>query len=123
MALFSEGLFQTVLLLIFFHLNKPAAISAEKWHYEGIEDAEVVIEDVTAGIKDTLRLIVPRKGDGVFYLNYWNYRTQKEEEVMMSSQEWLRGHGIYVTTKIYGIEDIPICWIFIIKESITQLQR
>ena len=88
----------------FFHLNKPAAISAEKWHYEGIEDAEVVIEDVTAGIKDTLRLIVPRKGDGVFYLNYWNYRTQKEEEVMMSSQEWLRGHGIYVTTKIYGIE-------------------
>ena len=88
----------------FFHLTKPAAISAEKWHYEGIEDAGVEIEDVTTGIKDTLQLIVPRKGNDIVYLNYYNYHTQKEEEVMLHSKEWLRGHGIYITTKIYGIE-------------------
>ena len=38
----------------FFQLTKPAAMSAEKYYYEGIEDAEIVIEDVTAGIKDTI---------------------------------------------------------------------
>lgn len=47
----------------FFQLTKPAVISAEARHYEGIEDALIVIEDVTAGIKDTLTLIKPQSID------------------------------------------------------------
>ena len=89
----------------FFRLTKPAVISAEKRHYEGIEDAVVVIEDITAGIKDTLQLIVPEEGEfsGVYFY-YYNYHTQKEDQVLLSSNEWSRSNGVYVTTKIYGIE-------------------
>lgn len=56
----------------FFQLTKPAAISAATRYYEGIEDALIVIEDVTAGIKDTLTLIVPQTGEysGTYFYYY-----------------------------------------------------
>lgn len=31
---------------------------------KGLEDAEIVIEDVTAGIKDTLQLLIPQEEEG-----------------------------------------------------------
>ena len=52
----------------FFQLTKPAVISSEARHYEGIEDALIVIEDVTAGIKDTLTLIKPQSIDNLEYV-------------------------------------------------------
>ena len=89
----------------FFQLTKPATMSAEKYYYEGIEDAEIVIEDVTAGIKDTLQLLIPQEEEGSSYveLHYYNYRTQKMEYEPLGNGRY-RGRGVYITTKIYGIE-------------------
>lgn len=89
----------------FFQLTKPAAISAENRHYEGIDDAFIVIEDVTEGIKDTLKLVKPKivEYSGVHF-NYYNYHTQKEDLETTSTIQFNKGNGIYVTTKIYGIE-------------------
>ena len=53
----------------FFQLTKPATMSAEKYYYEGIEDAEIVIEDVTAGIKDTLQLLFLKKKKALLMWN------------------------------------------------------
>lgn len=100
-----QGLISNCTPPYFFQLTKPAAISAEDRYYEGIEDASIVIEDVTAGIKDTLILVQPQGGEysGVYY-NYYNYHTQKEDVEITSSIKLNKGRGIYVTTKIYGIE-------------------
>ena len=78
MGLYFKGLFQTIPLLTSFSLTKPAAISAATRYYEGIEDALIVIEDVTAGIKDTLTLIVPQTGEySGTYFYYYNYHKKK----------------------------------------------
>ena len=79
MELSFEDLSQVVPPSLLFQLTKPATMSAEKYYYEGIEDAEIVIEDVTAGIKDTLQLLIPQEEEGSSYveLHYYNYRTQK----------------------------------------------
>lgn len=89
----------------FFQLTKPASISAEKLSYEGIEDAIVVIEDVTAGVKDTLQLLEPQDVQyvGLIY-NYYDYRVNKMDEVSLNRIHKNQSRGIYVTTKIYGIE-------------------
>ena len=89
----------------FFQLTKPAAISAATRYYEGIEDALIVIEDVTAGIKDTLTLIVPQTGEySGTYFYYYNYHKKKEDEVILSDNVFPKSRGVYATTKIYGIE-------------------
>ncbi|WP_368123110.1 DUF4249 family protein [Bacteroides thetaiotaomicron] len=89
----------------FFQLTKPAVISAETRHYEGIEDALIVIEDVTAGIKDTLTLIVPQTGEYTgTHFNYYNYHKKKEDEVILSDNVFPKSRGVYVTTRIYGVE-------------------
>ena len=90
----------------FFQLTKPAVISAEARHYEGIEDALIVIEDVTAGIKDTLTLIKPQSIDySRICFSYYNYHKKKNDEVILSDDVFPKSHGVYVTTKIYGIEE------------------
>lgn len=87
----------------FFQLIKPAAISAKTGHYEGIEDAQIVIEDVTAGIKDTL-ILVERHSDEQRSLSYYNYHTKKEDTVILNTSIFPKSRGVYATTKIYGIE-------------------
>lgn len=89
----------------FFQLTKPAAISVENRHYEGIEDALIVIEDVTVGIKDTLALIEPQTLDyRGMYFPFYNYHKKKEGREILSRDVYPKSRGVYVTTKIYGIE-------------------
>lgn len=85
----------------FFHLTKPSN-KWEKRQYEGVDDATIVITDLTAGIRDTLALTT-LDGDGNF--PYYDYHAKKNR------LERFSGHypdgmldGVYVTTKIYGIE-------------------
>lgn len=89
----------------FFQLTKPASLAAEHLSYEGIEDALVVIEDETVGVKDTLQLLIPRNVQyvGLIY-NYYDYHTNKMDEVPLNTVLKNKSRGIYVTTKIYGIE-------------------
>ena len=84
----------------FFHLTRPS----NKWEkrvYEGVDDATIVITDLTEGIKDTLALSVP---DGNACFPYYDYRKKRKELVGVNGiYEKMLG-GVYVTTKIYGIE-------------------
>lgn len=100
-----RGIISNALPPYFFQLVKPDAMSAEYRTSEGIEDAVVVIEDVTAGIKDTLQLLKPYFGEyvGVHY-DYYNYHTKKNITDRVGTGEKNRSRGVYVTTKIYGIE-------------------
>lgn len=89
----------------FFQLTKPAAISAENWHYEGIEDALIVIEDATAGIKDTLTLVERHSEEySEGSLSYYNYHKKREDTVILNDAIFPKSRGVYATTKIYGIE-------------------
>lgn len=84
----------------FFHLTKPS----NKWEtevYEGIEDATIVITDMTIGIKDTLALCATDRNGDLFYYDY--HVKRKVSEKIYSSWAGM-SDGIYVTTKIYGIE-------------------
>lgn len=84
----------------FFHLTKPSN-KWEKLQYEGINDATIVITDLTAGINDTLALATP---DGSGNFSYYDYYAKKKisEGVSLIYDEML--DGVYVTTKIYGVE-------------------
>lgn len=89
----------------FFQLTKPAAISAETRYNEGIEDALIVIEDVTVGVKDTLTLLKPKiEAYSWMSFSYYNYHKKREDTEVMSDTEFPKSSGIYATTKIYGIE-------------------
>lgn len=89
----------------FFLLRKPALMSAEDDSYEGVEDATMVVSDLTEGIKDTMQLIQPYGGYGGTFYDFYDYYLKKN-----STERANAGHnesnwrGIYVTTKIYGIE-------------------
>lgn len=89
----------------FVQLNKPAPLSAPNNMYEGIKDALVVITDLTDGIKDTLQYLEPNLGEFRVSYSYYNYHLQKEEGVSpLDISDQGLAQGIYVTTKIYGIE-------------------
>lgn len=84
----------------FFRLTKPS----NKWEkrvYEGVDDATIVITDLTEGIKDTLALSVPDE-NGRF--PYYDYRKKKNELVGVSGLYDKMLGGVYVSTKIYGTE-------------------
>lgn len=84
----------------FFHLTKPSN-SWEKLQYEGIDDATIVITDLTAGIIDTLAVsILDEYGD---YPYYDYYAKQKKIEKLHGRYDGM-SDGVYVTTKIYGVE-------------------
>lgn len=89
----------------FFQLTKPATISSEFKYNEGIEDALIVIEDVTAGIKDTLTLLEPKKEaySGMSF-SFYNYHKKREDNVFLNDLLLPKSRGVYATTKIYGIE-------------------
>ena len=89
----------------FFLLREPALMSAEDYAYEGIEDAVMIVTDLTEGIRDTMQVLYPY-GDygGVFY-DFYDYHLKKNtrERVNLMYDNG-SGRGMYVTTKIYGIE-------------------
>lgn len=85
----------------FFHLTKPS----NKWEerqYEGINDATIVITDLTAGIKDTLAVAIPDEDGDLYYYDY--YKKKRVSEGVRPILYAKMSDGIYVTTKIYGIE-------------------
>lgn len=101
MLLSSKGLLRTSVHLIFFILQDLLPVSAGDYNYAGIEDAVIIITDITEGIRDTLQYVPPRfEGYDVYY-NYYNYDTKRKEEVSVLSRSAV--YGMYVTTKLYGI--------------------
>ena len=88
----------------FFSLSKPSINLkiGESLGYEKINDAEIVIVDLTAGIRDTLE---NAKVNAYNDFQYYDYYSHKKVTCPM---HWDRGQnpgGLYVTTKIYGIEN------------------
>ena len=100
-AIVFEGIVTNERPPYFFHLTRPSAVSAGEYDYAGIEDAVIIITDVTDGIRDTLQYVPPRfEGYDVYY-NYYNYDTKRKEETSGFSLGAV--YGMYVTTKLYGI--------------------
>ena len=89
----------------FFLLRKPAVMSAGDNVYEGIEDALIIVTDVTEGIRDTMQVLYPY-GDygGIFYDFYDYYQKKNTREGVNPGYIEDSCRGMYVTTKIYGIE-------------------
>lgn len=101
-ALVFDGIITTEHPPYFFRLTKPS----NKWEtgvYEGVEDATIVITDETAGVKDTLALSVPDLTINCRY-SYYDYYKKRKESVTVSGHNEGMSRGVYVTTKIYGIE-------------------
>lgn len=88
----------------FFRLSHPAplqCIGYENSVYKNIEDAEIVITDVTAGIRDTL--VSPEYVQERWHKLFSFYDYHRKEKVTTDSKNLNLG-GIYLTTKIYGVE-------------------
>lgn len=88
----------------FVRLTKPASLSAPQLEYEGIDDALVVITDVTEDIKDTLQCIKPYEEEGGLAFPYYNYHLKKEEGNWIHKPTKVVPQGVYITTKLYGKE-------------------
>lgn len=88
----------------FFLLRKPAVMSAEDDVYEGIENALMIVTDVTEGIRDTMQVVYPYYDYGGIFYDFYDYYQKKNarEDVNAPTLDYCR--GMYVTTKIYGIE-------------------
>ena len=92
----------------FFRLTHPSCLQENKLsgkyiHYENIVGAEVIITDVTTGIKDTLvqPACRPHRDDVFMYISYYDYyRKRTITETRYSGN----GEGLYITTRLYGIE-------------------
>ncbi|WP_291582812.1 DUF4249 family protein [Bacteroides sp.] len=92
----------------FFRLTYPSCLQenkswGERMHYENIVGAEIVITDVTTGIKDTLvqPACKPHRDDDLMYVSYYDYHRKKKITGTLYSGN---GEGTYVTTRLYGIE-------------------
>lgn len=71
---------------------------------DGVVDAQIVITDHTAGVKDTLQLLTPKIWDEFnVALTYYNYQSKKKDVLYVGRDT--NADGIYVTTKIYGVEN------------------
>lgn len=89
----------------FFRLSKPVNISEDnKSLYPGIDDAMIVVTDVTEGIRDTMQITNPYPDYGGIFYDYYNYSTKRKERTAINDLFENACNGIYVTTKIYGIE-------------------
>lgn len=89
----------------FFLLRKPALMSAEDEVYEGIEDAIMIVTDITEGVRDTMQVVYPYGDYGGIFYDFYDYYQKKNTRDNMSAG-YYEGYyrGMYVTTKIYGIE-------------------
>lgn len=88
----------------FFSLSKPSGGLGEyvSRGYERINDAEIVIIDQTVGVRDTLK-----NAELTPYNDFRYYDHYRHKEVTVPIK-WDKGEtpgGLYVTTKIYGIEN------------------
>lgn len=90
----------------FFRLTRPLSLSAsDDTPYEGIDDARMVLTDVTEDVEDTLALVSSYRSDwGRVYFHYYNYFTQANDTLWVRSEAVHPRAGIYVTTKIRGTE-------------------
>lgn len=89
-----------------FRLTRPLSLSAsDKSLYEGIDDAMMVLTDVTEDVKDTLALVSSYHSDwGGTYFHYYNYFTQANDTLWVLDGRVRPEAGIYVTTRIRGTE-------------------
>ena len=85
----------------FFHLTRPSSLSADDYKYDGINDAVIVITDVTEDIRDTLQYLEPHIEGYDAYYKYYNYDKKRKEEISVFSRSAI--YGMYMTTKLYGI--------------------
>lgn len=89
-----------------FRLTRPLSLSeSDEVPYQGIDDARMVLTDVTEGVKDTL---VPvshyRDGWNRIYFHYHNYFTQTNDTLWVHDNKLDTQTGLYVTTRIRGTE-------------------
>lgn len=101
-----DGFLSNVSPPYFFRLTYPSEIRKpdnENGIYKGVTDVEIVISDITDGIKDTL--VKPEYEYLQYFdrtlITYYDYYLKKKvtEEYAGKSYD-----GIYVTTKLYGLE-------------------
>ena len=88
----------------YFVLSKPSTKLKypENRSFDRINDAEIVIVDLTTGIRDTLQ---NAKLTGYQDFRFYDHYRDKDVTVYM---KWLPGEtpgGLYVTNKIYGVEN------------------
>ena len=88
----------------YFVLSKPSTKlkHPENRSFDRINDAEIVIVDLTTGIRDTLQ---NAKLTGYQDFRFYDHYRDKDVTVYM---KWLPGEtpgGLYVTNKIYGVEN------------------
>lgn len=105
-AIVFEGVVTNEAVPYCFRLTRPLSLSAsDKSPYEGIDDAMMVLTDVTEDVKDTLALVSSYKVDwGRIYFHYYNYFTQTNDTLWVHDDDVRPNAGIYVTTKIRGTE-------------------
>lgn len=89
----------------FFRLTRPVGLTEDnRSFYQGVDDAVVVITDVTEGIRDTLALVPHRAGYGGVFFDYYDYAKQRNDSTVINGMFEFHCDGVYVTTKIYGME-------------------
>lgn len=105
-AVVFEGVVTNESVPCFFRLTRPLSLSAsDDTLYEGIDDARMVLTDVTEDVEDTLALVSSYQSDwGRVYFHYYNYFTQANDTLWVHSKVVHPRAGIYVTTKIRGTE-------------------
>ncbi len=100
-----EGVLTNEVPPYFFRLTRPVGLTEDnRSYYQGIDDAVVVITDVTEGIRDTLALVPHRGGYGGVFFDYYDYAKQRNDSTVINGMYEFYCDGVYVTTKIYGIE-------------------
>lgn len=100
-AIAFDGLITNETPPYFFRLTHVAPVGQ---YEKGVVDAQIVVTDETAGLKDTLKLLNPIYGKFHPKVEYYNYHTRKKViEMVGNFNEDPTGN--YVTTKIYGIEN------------------
>lgn len=105
-AIVVDGLVTNEALPYFFRLTKPVGLSENnKSLYEGIDDAKMVLTDVTEDVKDTLALVPSYQVEwGRTVFHYYNYFTQTKDTLWVHEGNVGRNAGVYITTKIRGTE-------------------
>lgn len=88
----------------YFLLSKPLSTLCypENLSYERIDDAEIVITDLTTGVTDVLQ-----NAKLTYYqdFQYYDYYRNKDVTIYMKWFPGITPGGLYVTNKIYGVEN------------------
>lgn len=104
-AMVFEGVVTNEAPPYFFRLTKVVGLTEDNGnYYDGIDNAVVVITDITEGIRDTLALVPHRMGPGGVFLDYYDYARECNDSTVINRMFQFHCDGVYATTKIYGIE-------------------